>query len=237
VTRQVGLALISAVTVAFTLTVMGAAIADRGYPSASAAARTFDRAYLCTNQRHRGVRQIAVFAKTGFRDSGAWEWLGEAGISNLGEAPTKIRGSPTPAYIHWSFGSSGGSGPVTSNPTQPGAREHYFQVWSKLARACKAVPRRRVPLSARGLSGGAVDYFGDTYSCPAPPRAYVRVRAIFQTPMSLRLDRRSMMLKTDVPVQQASFVIRTESGKPFAYASVSESGQARVFTSPACIAD
>jgi hypothetical protein len=46
VTRQVGLALVSAVTVAFTLTVMGAAIADRGYPSAPAAARTSDRAYL-----------------------------------------------------------------------------------------------------------------------------------------------------------------------------------------------
>jgi hypothetical protein len=73
-----------------------------------------------------------------------------------------------------------------------------------------------------------VDYFGDNYACPAPRQAHVRVRAIFQTPMSLRLGRRTMMLKTDVPVQQASFVIHTESGKPFAYASVNESGQARV---------
>jgi hypothetical protein len=122
------------------------------------------------------------------------------------------------------------------NPKQPGAYEHEFSIWSKWARACKPAPNRLVPLSARGLSGGAASYFGDRYACPAPRRAYIRVRAIFRTPMSLRLDRR-LMLKTDVPVRQASFVVRTESGKPFAYASVNEAGKARLFTSPACVAE
>jgi hypothetical protein len=71
VKRRIGFALVFGVSTAFGLTAMGAADEGHGSRAAPAAARTFDRAYLCTNDRFRGRRTIEVVAKTGFRESGS----------------------------------------------------------------------------------------------------------------------------------------------------------------------
>ncbi|MEX2645380.1 MAG: hypothetical protein WD249_03865 [Gaiellaceae bacterium] len=91
----------------------------------------------------------------------------------------------------------------------------------------------RVPLTTRGLSGGAADRFGDEHDCWTPRRVLLRVRGVFRSPVALRLGRPYgfPLLFARGTVLEAEFAIRTQSGRPIAYASVSrETGKARVFT-------
>jgi hypothetical protein len=234
VTRQVGLALVSGVTAALVLTAIGVTAAGGGSPAAPAAARTFDRAYLCTNERFRGSRQIDLFARTGYFGPGPERWLGRFTIGSQGRTPTRIGpdkdGRFWPSYIHWTFAVGAGMG----TPTNP--LDHAgLDIWANWARACKVAPKGRVQLSARGLSGGAVDYFGDRYKCPAPRRVYVCVRTVFGTAAPFRRDRRTGFLEAEASVHDGRLVMGTEAGKPFVYASVNSSGQARLFTAPSCV--
>ena len=206
--------------------------------SSPAASRIIDRAFLCTNTvSERAVREINLAATTGFRDSDGWEWLADAWIGNTGTTPTKLgpneRGLRHTVHTHWGLNFSAGAGPPPKDPAVYQV-ERRFGIWSKWAKACKPASKRRIPLSARGLSGGVADYFGDAFDCPAPRRVFVRTRGIFRTPSSLQLDRESLNLTTDAPVQRASFAVRTTSGKPLAFASVNESGKARIFTAASC---
>jgi hypothetical protein len=237
VLRSLGFALAYPVALVAALATTGDLDADA--KPAQAVPRIIDRAFLCTNAtRSGGVRDIGMGAKTGFRSSGTWKWLANAGILNRGTTPTTLganqAGQRPTVLTHWGLGFSAGAG-----TTDPAARPHlgYFHIWSKWAKACESVPVRRVPLSARGLPGGRADYFGDGFTCPAPRRVFVRVRGVFSKPASLRLDRATLQLTTDAPVQQASFAVRIESGKPLAYASVNESGKARIFAAPSCVPD
>ncbi|MEX2646536.1 MAG: hypothetical protein WD249_09770 [Gaiellaceae bacterium] len=91
----------------------------------------------------------------------------------------------------------------------------------------------RVALTSRGLSGGVADRFGDELDCWTPRRVLVRVRAVFQSPVTLRLGSpygfRELFARGKV--QEAVLVVRTQAGKPLAFATVvSETGRARVFT-------
>lgn len=227
-------------TLAFVSAVAAAAAPGGGVRSQAmpAASRIIDRAFLCTNAvSERAVREINLGATTGFQDSGGWKWLAEASIGNTGRTPTKLgpneRGLRHTVHTHWGFNLTAGSGPPARDAA-PYLVERRFGIWSKWERACEPASKRRVPLSARGLSGGAADYFGDDFDCPAPRLVFVRLRGVFRTPASLRLDRESLNLTTDAPVLGASFAVRTESGKPLAFASVNDSGKARIFTARSC---
>ena len=228
----VGLSILMAVTAARAVSV------SVGLQSAPAASQTIDRAYLCTNAvRAGGLRDLNVYAKTAYVGPGPENWLGRISIGNRGKAPTKIgpdqRGRFATAYGHWAFGVGAG----TAEPTNP-FDDAGLDVWARWARACNVVAStRRVPLSPRGLSGGAADYFGDNYTCPAPRKVFVRVRAVLSTPTSFRRDRRTGFLEATAPVQEGVVAVRTQSGKPFAFVSVNQSGKARIFTAPTCVAD
>jgi hypothetical protein len=229
-------------------TVGGTTSAGVELQSSAGASRVIDRAYLCTNAvRAGGLREISVWGRTGFQDSGSWKWLAEASIGNNGRTPTLVgpdaRGRRVTVYTHWHFGSSAGAGPLADDPTH----ERFFWIWSKWARACKSSPKRLVPLSGRGLSGGEAGQSGDDYTCPAPRRVLVRARGVFSSPtyhgrpapdpppVGLRLDRRTLMLDTDVPLQQVSYAVRTQAGKPLAFVSANDSGKARLFAADSCI--
>lgn len=99
---------------------------------------------------------------------------------------------------------------------------------------CRA-SRAHVPLSARGLMGGAAGALGDSYDCFPPRRVLVRVRAVFRSRTSLRLNSVTGHLFTRTPVREVSLAVRTSSGKPLAYAAALESGKARVFAAPGCL--
>jgi hypothetical protein len=226
--------------VAILTSITAAQVVSAGVESQSApfAEQTIDRSYLCTNGvRAGGLRDAWVSAKTAYLGEGSWTWLGRVSIGNRGKTPTKVGPDQTgrfaTAYTHWGFSISAGEGTSSHPLEQPG-----LAIWSRWARACKVLPTaRRVALSARGLNGGAVDYYGDDYNCPAPRKVFVRVRAVLSAATSFRLDRRSGYLEAVAPVQEGVIAVRRQSGKPFAYVSVNQSGKARIFTAPACVAD
>lgn len=92
--------------------------------------------------------------------------------------------------------------------------------------------KRRVGLSAHSLQGDPLGSFEASYKCFAPRRVVVRVRAAVSG--SAALTRFRAFRRTTVPVRQATVVIQTEAGKPLFYAEVSDSGRARLLTSPDC---
>jgi hypothetical protein len=236
VKRRLGLGFL--VALVLTLATVGGTTAGVESQSAPAASQTIDRAYLCTNGvRAGGLRETWVSGRTAYLGEGTSTWLGRVTIGNRGKAPTRVgpdpRGRFTSAYTHWGFGIGAGEGTPSNSLDRPG-----LAIWSRWARACKILAsKRRVPLSARGLSGGAVDYYVDGYSCPAPRKVFVRVRAVLSEATSFRLDRRSGYLEAIAPVQEGVIAVRMQSGKPFAYVSVNQSGKARIFTADRCVAD
>jgi hypothetical protein len=238
-------ALVVCFVLVLTLVIVGATTARVASQSAPAASRIIDRAFLCTNSRSQtGLRGIKVGATTGFREDGRWKWLATAGMANEGTTSTRLGANEDglTVYTHWGFGFSAGAGPLAADPTLP-EPERFFYIWSKWAKACKAVSTRRVPLSAQGLSGGVADDDADPdedpdqFECAAPQRILVRLRGVFRRPTSLRLNRNLLHLTTGAPVREAAFAARTVSGKPLTFASVSEAGKARIFTAPSCAAD
>ena len=100
--------------------------------------------------------------------------------------------------------------------------------------ACKATSAR-IPLSAKGLRGGAASQFEDEFDCDSPRRVLGRIRATFESSTQLRL--RQGFLRTSVPLSEGAPTIRTQSGKPLMYATVSQSGKAAIFTGPTCYPD
>lgn len=192
--------------------------------------------------RARGFEpKIDLSATSGFRDSGKWSTLASGGISNQGSNPTILppneAGLRATVYTQWGFGFSAGAGALAPrDPAAPPVRRG-FRIWSKVSKACAPASSRRVPLSPRGLSGGVASQLSDEYECPAPRRVYLRIRGVFRSPASLRLDRRFLYHNTEVPLKEAAIAVRSESGKPLAFVAVSESGKARIFTAPSCAAD
>jgi hypothetical protein len=103
----------------------------------------------------------------------------------------------------------------------------------KLAR-CRST-RASVPLSRRGLNGGAAGGLGDAYDCEAPRNVLVRVRARLEGSGGLRAH--GGFLRTSAPITEAAFAVRTRSGKPLAYASVAASGKTQLYTGRGCFPD
>ena len=66
------------------------------------------------------------------------------------------------------------------------------------------------------------------------------VRGVFRGTTSLRPDRAQGVLKVlraTGDLSEASFAVRTQSGKPVAFGTVNATGKARLFTAPGCVAD
>jgi hypothetical protein len=225
------------VGVAGTLVLTAMVGADEGRASSSAggASRVIDRTFLCTNAAQAGWRGISAGATSGFRDAGTWKWIGSAGMANSGITVTRLRSGGT-ADTHWGVGVAAGAGRIARDPSVP-RTEPRLIIWSRWAKACTPASPKRVPLVGQGLSGGIAGYFGDRFKCTVPRRVYVRVRAVFAEPATLRLDRASGQLVAAGDVKDGLFAARSESGRPLVFAAVSGKGKARIFTAPACFPD
>jgi hypothetical protein len=95
----------------------------------------------------------------------------------------------------------------------------------------------RIPLSAAGLSGGAAGAIGDDYDCVVPAKILVRIRGVYRRPTSFlptTIERNRDSLVARGPVKEGFLAIRTLSGKPIAFATVHESGRARLFLGGSC---
>jgi hypothetical protein len=94
----------------------------------------------------------------------------------------------------------------------------------------------RIPLSTRGLVGGAAGEIGTSYRCTVPAKVIIRVRAVFTRPTTVRFDARfgQVVARGDIAigyVAAATFRGRT----PIVLASVNGArGTASIFAAAGC---
>jgi hypothetical protein len=101
-------------------------------------------------------------------------------------------------------------------------------------KACRATSTR-VPMTGKGLDGGPAGQLGVEYDCAAPRLVLIRLRATLAARAPVYRERD--FLKTKATLQSAQLAIRTRVGKALAFAAVFQSGKARLFVAPSCVAD
>ena len=210
-----------AVVVAAVLAV-GSAHAERR----SEAAFVLDRTYSCAIVLHGGIYQLESRAHPGVRTGGNWTKLAYAGLR------TGVFSGATGNLLAWVS---------AGKPTKTTTVDQEF--WTFDVRTFGTVgvrgdlcnpTRAQVPLSGTGLRGGAAAPLGDELECDVPRRVLVHVRAVLESRAVLRgRDFESV----HVPVREAKLAVRTVAGKPLAYATVSQSGRAALFTAKGCVAE
>lgn len=185
----------------------------------AASARVIDRTAVCSIDLHAGLRKLDVYTQAAV--AGQKDYLGNKARANASVSSGSLAGSTGFAGVV-----AGAASPrIYGNST----------LWID-DRRCRPAAAR-IPLSPRGLAGGAASPFGDEYDCFPTRRVLIRVRAVFSTPTALRLDRRSGLLTTRALVREARIAVRTQTGKPLVFTSLNASGRARLFTASSCVAD
>jgi hypothetical protein len=183
--------------------------------------RALDRTYSCRVELGGGLRAVDVVGHAGSRAGKQWAKLpyvglrtGNASISTANLLAWVSAGRPTASSSmdldFWSFNGLGTIG-----------------VRRTLCRATSA----RVRFTASGLAGGAAPALGAKFTCEAPGRVLLRVRAQLTTSAVQRGPEYSSV---HVPARSAQIAVRTAGGRPLAYGEVSESGSARLFTARGC---
>jgi hypothetical protein len=190
-------------------------------PGASAfptAARIVDRTLACTAGFNNGARSITVDAQTGYRKDGTFQWLAQATVSTPGNPLSKQNRQPTLVGV-----TAGWPAPP---PLSSGALGYE--------NARCGPTTARLPLSTRGLTGGAAGTFGDEVRCNTAKTVLVRVRATFHEPVVAEPNAVGSFISASGRIVVGKIAARTTSGKPLVYADVSESGRARLFTAGGC---
>jgi hypothetical protein len=195
-----------------------------GVARSTAQAQVIDRTLRCSVLN----REVEVRAHAGFRDGGIWQNLAFAIVRTGFVTSRAMVLNDALAWV------SAGRTAHETNLENEGAAlsAQYYGTLAENRGACRPVARR-VPLTAKGLQGGPVGILADQFDCPAPRRVLVRLRAVRQSPAPFFRDRH--LLKTRGDLAAGSLAVRTESGRPIAFATVSESGKARLFTARSCI--
>jgi hypothetical protein len=105
-------------------------------------------------------------------------------------------------------------------------------------RQCTRTPAP-VRLSAGKLKPRTTGPSGRAFDCAAPRRILIRVRAMFHVPTAFESGSpwgyRALIAEGEV--REAAVAIRTQGGRPLAFATVSESGRVRLFTARRCLED
>jgi hypothetical protein len=96
--------------------------------------------------------------------------------------------------------------------------------------------RLRIPLSRRGLVGGAASEIGTSYRCTVPAKVLIRVHAVFKRPTSFKPDARfdQVVARGDIAVGYvAAATLRGR--KPIILAAANgATGSANIFAAPGC---
>jgi hypothetical protein len=194
------------------LAVIGSLFAAATGSSADAATRIVDRTVVC---RMTG---------TGFPDPIRSISVGASGRS---------KGLDLPPFVSARNGSSGETGISAGLQTGPGpSRGSGYVLLSRTG--CRST-KLRVPLSSRGLRGGATEADRKSYSCEVPASIVIRVRAVFTRPTRFSPDPRSPWhLVARGKIATGSLVIATMPGrKPIFFGSAADAdGTAEAFVAP-----
>jgi hypothetical protein len=100
--------------------------------------------------------------------------------------------------------------------------------------ACRQTSTR-IPLSAKGLRGGAPE-FGERYRCPVAAKILMRVRAVFRNPVTFSpaVDA-PYLLTAKGKILEGSLAVATKSKTPISFATVNRGGRATLFVAkPRC---
>lgn len=195
-------------------------------PAGSAAARVIDRTFRCNLGVVAGTPKMEVSGAAGTRAGRRFDMLAQATMITFPENNFREADS---LYI---AGITAGWPPPVSVPTGGGLGISLDQCTPVVA---------SVPLTTRGLTGGRIDNFEDTYECfPVSRTLLLRTRAVFRRPTNLRLRRGpagERDLATVGRITEGVIAARTARGRPLFYAQIFESGKARMFTHPDCVPD
>jgi hypothetical protein len=218
--------IIRAATAAVLITLIGAFAARAGSDAASAL--VLDRTYVCSVELKGGLYELEARAHAGVHSGSTWAKLPYTALrtGNFGRAPVGnmlvwvTAGAPVGATTvdqeFWTF---------------PVAEVGTVGIYGKL---CRQVAQT-APLQRTGLRTQAAGRLGAKLVCEAPRRVLVRVRAVLSS--SGRLRSGEDFHFTHAPVREATLAVRTLSGKPVAYATVSQTGKATLFTAKGCVAE
>ena len=203
------------------LLAVGSARAD-----VEATTAVLDRTYTCSIPLHGGIYQLENRAHPGSRSSGSWTKLAYAGLR------AGVFSGGTGNLLAWIS---------AGKPTKTTTVDQEF--WTFDVRTFGTVGIRgnlcnptnaAVPLTPAGLRGGPAAPLGDELKCDVPRRVLVRLRAVLPSRASLH---GTEFESVHAPVREAKLAVRTLSGKPLSYATVSQSGKATLFTARGCVPD
>jgi len=184
------------------------------------ATRLVDRTLVCNTGFANGVRSITVTARSAFGKGGKLEWLAQATVAT----PGALIPSKRNAYLPTLAGTTAGWPPPA--PLTSGGMGFS-------TKRCSGT-RAKVPLSPRGLSGGAASQLGEELKCVTPKRVLLRTRTTFREPTTPELDRKAGWYGANARIERGQVAVRTLAGKPLVYGEVADSGKARLFTAKGC---
>jgi hypothetical protein len=183
----------------------------------------FDRTYSCSIALHGGIYQLENRAHPGARASGSWTKLAYAGLR------AGVFSGGTGNLLAWVS---------AGKPTRTTTVDQEFWTFDVRTFGTAGIrgnlcnpTKASVPLGAAGLRGGAAAPLGDELKCDVPRRVLVRLRAVLPSRANLHGKEFESI---HVPVREAKLAVRTLSGKPLSYATVTQSGKATLFTARGC---
>jgi len=200
---------------------------------ATSAPVVLDRTFACTPSLIGGIRKIGTRAHRGSgRHGPTWDQPAFAGLE------TNVSGAAATAVENeLAWVSAGRPSPAATVVTTLVGYTFPFRSWGTIGvnRARCRATTARVSVSRSGLDGGAVGPIDDRWDCASGRRILVRIRAVVGS--AARLSSFRSVLRTTVPVREATLVARTQSGRPLVYAQVLQSGKSLLYTSPTCFPD
>ena len=116
-------------------------------------------------------------------------------------------------------------GPLETSPTGGGL--------SLGAGRCKQT-RKQVPLAAKGLERQQMRGYSQQWVCVVPRRVLLHVHGTFTSPTSLKGNPFGYLSTLGATARSAALAIRSESGPPLLFATVDESGGARLSAARSC---
>ena len=194
-----------------------AALAGRpasGAPASPAATRAVDRTLLCRVGYSGGARLLLLTARSAARRGDALGWLAHATVSTPGNPLSRQNAAPTLAGVSagWPPPPPLTTGGLGYDNTRCGPS------------------RAKVPLSAKGLTGGVASAFGEDLRCVVGKTVVVHVRATFREPVVEEPNKAGGFVSALGRMETGQIAVRTLSGKPLVYADVADGGRARLFT-------
>jgi hypothetical protein len=212
----------------------GSSAPARALPSPAATQRVavIDHTYSCKTALLGGTYELKSRAHPGSRSAAGWWKLPYAVFATGGWAgPIGARTSAPPNSLAW----------ITAGaPSTQTTVDTDYQAFAVLGGGTLGVNKSlcrplsgKPPLSNTGLRGGTAPNGSIALDCAAPRHLLLRLRATVDGSSALR-ERARVFLATNASTREATLVVRTPAGRLLAYADVSDSGRARLFTAKGC---